>query len=496
MRVYAQRKYDLLELPNNLNKSTLGYTNQGDFDGVCPKTAPVRPLNVTAVAARQALAEGSLVYNSRETFGGKLHDPTAIMFFRSEDIDIYGKVKAGVPVEPLILRAKPGECLQVTLKNNLPAGTQFDLPGFNTMPMIVEGFNANEVKPSSHVGLHPQNLFFDVTRSNGVNVGLNPVQTAAPGQTVIYQWYAGDVTENSLGAGVPTPIEFGTVALTSADPIKHSNKGAFGALVVEPASAASWTEDAQSRASATVKNANGVTLFREHVMVFQNDVNLRYNSYSLQGRLDNGQAVPNLAEQEDAEDSAQKAVNYRTEPLWKRMGYAPDTPLEATRDVDFTNSLSNMQVGGDPVTPVFTAQAGQPVRLRLVQPGGHSRNNVFLLHGHIWEEEPYVNGSAALGTNPRSNWIGSQYGIGPGSHFDLLLKNGAGGKHAVTGDYLWRTFAASQFNGGIWGIFRVCAAGTVCSYTPPPPTGCTNTCPPGMLCTDVCQQDPTMLEAQ
>jgi hypothetical protein len=77
------------------------------------------------------------------------------------------------------------------------------------------------------------------------------------------------------------------------------------------------------------------------------------------------------------------------------------------------------------------------------------------------------------------------YGVGPGSHFDFLLKNGAGGRFAIPGDYLWRTFHSSQFNGGIWGIFRVCAAGTSCQSAPPPPT--CEPCPPGMLCTDVCR---------
>jgi manganese oxidase len=200
--------------------------------------------------------------------------------------------------------------------------------------------------------------------------------------------------------------------------------------------------------------------------------------------------VPNIAGEEDAEDSGQKAVNYRTEPLWKRMGYAPDTPLNGpepneppdprtpTRDYDFTNVLSNSQIGGyDPETPVFSAMAGEAVRVRLLQPGGHSRNNVFMLHGHIWEEEPYVNNSSALGPNPLSEWKGSQYGVGPGSHFDFLLKHGAGGAFQVGGDYLYRTFQSFQFDGGIWGIFRVtpnlvvyptdpcyCPKGTACAY--------------------------------
>ncbi|MEE8525750.1 MAG: hypothetical protein V3T72_17570 [Thermoanaerobaculia bacterium] len=36
-------------------------------------------------------------------------------------------------------------------------------------------------------------MFYDVTRSDGVNVGFNPEQTAASGKKVTYQWYAGDV---------------------------------------------------------------------------------------------------------------------------------------------------------------------------------------------------------------------------------------------------------------------------------------------------------------
>src|SRR5688572_32043506 len=72
------------------------------------------------------------------------------MYFRSDDLDpLTGVVKPGVFIEPLILRANAGECIVVALTNNLPTGPQFDLDGFNTMPMIVNQFNANQVRPSS-----------------------------------------------------------------------------------------------------------------------------------------------------------------------------------------------------------------------------------------------------------------------------------------------------------------------------------------------------------
>jgi hypothetical protein len=117
--------------------------------------------------------------------------------------------------------------------------------------------------------------------------------------------------------------------------------------------------------------------------------------------------------------------------------------------------LTNGIVGGDPVTPVFTASAGTPVRFRLLMPGGHARNSEFNLHGHIWEELPWMNNSTRLGHNPLSNWIGTQFGIGAGSHFDVLLKNGAGGRFLIRGDYLYRNQTSFLFDGGMWGVFRV-----------------------------------------
>ena len=449
---------NLVPLPNN-SDGKVNVNNSNDFSGMCPKAAPSRKIGVTAVAASDVLPGGTLVYNNRTNQGGILHDPTAILYIRSNDIDkTTGKLKAGVPVEPLVLRANAGDCVELTLENKLPANL-LDLAGWNTLPMIVEGFNANQVKPSNQVGLHPQLVAYDVTSSDGANVGLNvqnnidPItglptkQTVAPGQVVKYKWYAGDVRANGSTL-VATPVEFGATNLISSDPIKHSNKGAIASLIIEP-QGASWIEDATSRSQATVSKTDG-TSFREFVLQFQTDLNLRRGN--LQG---DAAAVPNMAGEEDAEDSGQKALNYRTEPMWKRLGYEPDLPLEQTRAFDYTNSLSNVQVGGDPVTPVFTAKAGTPVRFRVLNSNGHARNNVFQVHGHIWQQEPYINNSTQIGNNPLSEWKGAQQGHGASNHMDAVPVNGAGGARRVTGDYLYRTQSSFQFDNGIWGIFRV-----------------------------------------
>jgi len=217
-----------------------------------------------------------------------------------------------------------------------------------------------------------------------MNVGFNPVQTASPGNTVLYQWYAGDVMVDPNNFGVATPIEFGATNLSPADPIKHTNKGAIGALIIEP-KGSTWNDQFGSRAQIYVKKADG-TIFRELVTIFQNDINLRYKGFNGEATTELGIAVPNLAEAEDPEDSGQKAVNYRTEPLWKRLGYPPDTPLEKTREFDHTKVLTNNIVGGqDPVTPVFTAMAGGGGCGRLLGPRGpppHPVHPPHRLHRH------------------------------------------------------------------------------------------------------------------
>jgi manganese oxidase len=452
-RAYTAKRTDLMAVPENSAGSFPVDPNvAGTFDFSCPKNTPVRAFSVTAVTAQQVLPGGQLVYNGRtDGIFGPLFDPTAILYFHTADLtfDSLGNpigLQPNVPVEPLVLRAAAGDCVQVTLNNKLPA-TLLELDGFNTLPMIVDGFNANDIKPSNHVGLTPQLLYYDVSRYDGANIGINTAQTVAPGASTTYSWYAGDVKVNPDGTVTPTPIEFGATNLISADRIEHASKGAFGALIIEP-QGSTWTYDTNRRTAATVTGPTGT--FREFTLMFQNDVNLRTGSST-------GTAIKNIDDEDDPEDTGGKAINYRTEPLWKRMGFAPETDLSTTDD--FTNwdtVLSNSRVGGvDPQTPVYTATRGQAVRFRVLQAGGHPRNGVFALNGHIWDVQPFLNNSTQLGQNAFSLWTGARFGIGPTDQHNFLLRFGAGGKFSIPGDYLFRDHGSIGFAGGQWGILRV-----------------------------------------
>jgi hypothetical protein len=258
----------------------------------------------------------------------------------------------------------------------------------------------------------------------------------------------------------------------ASDRIKHASKGAIGSLIIEPENS-TWVTDYEAgtgqklRAAATVTvtdaQGNRVGTFREIAVQFQDDVNMRTGS-------GDGEAIENLAEAEDSEDSGQKAFNYRSEPLWNRMGRAEaSTPLTVTNEDDFTNVLTNEQTGRDPVTPILEVAPGTETRFRVTQSGGHARNHVLTIHGHSWQESPYADGSTRIGDNPKSNEFGAQHGIGPTSHFNMVLKNGAGGKFLVPGDYLFRDLASFTFDGGMWGILRVTDGPT--TEEPAPDTG-------------------------
>jgi hypothetical protein len=476
-------------MPGEYDMAGPKYSGSGPyrgFQGVCPRIAPVRYYEISAIDAKTRLPGGKLVYNARPLNGGPLVDTSAVLYVFTADL------RRGLLTsqpDPLVLRANAGECILVRLRNELNTPL-LDPVAWNTLPPIVDRFNANQVHPSTRVGLHPQLVGYDAQFSDGSEVGINRNTTVAPGRWRLFTWYAGDVRTvgNRFRA---TPIEYGGTNLMSSDPIEHASKGAIGALVIEPRRSTHHM-DPGSRVRATI--STGKTAFREQVLLWQDDLNLQFGSAVTLPRFDcdysepmeeeekelcdksggegsvsfnRGDPVPNLAEAEDPEDSGQKAVDYRTEPLWIRMGFAPNAELGLTRTLDFRASLTDAQVGNQrPQTPILVASPGQDVRFRILESGGHARNHVFNLHGHIWEETPYEGRSILLGSNPFTEWKGARDLHGPGNHHDILLRNGAGGRFNILGEYLWRDQASFQFDGGIWGLLRVRTSKVISPYEP------------------------------
>ena len=171
-----------------------------------------------------------------------------------------------------------------------------------------------------------------------------------------------------------------------------------------------------------------------------------------------GWPVENLGCMEDPEDTGQKAINYRTEPLWKRMQHPPGKPFDEHGRLRrlVRRALEHQGRRASPQTPVFQAIPGHERPVPRAMPGGHSRNIVFALQGHEWDREPYINNSTQLGRNSFSFWEGAHMGHGPTNHFDVLLRNMAReASSTITGDYLYRDGVCTGLDDGLWGMFRV-----------------------------------------
>ncbi|PYQ28028.1 MAG: copper oxidase [Acidobacteria bacterium] len=416
----------------------------------------------------KVVPQNGLVYNSRgmNLAGGAgtsppFVDPFAIVY------TLGNQPVNPATVQPLVLRARAGDWIHVTLVNDLtgnepvfnPSNAEF-ASRFQQVPYAYP--YAVQFNPSASAGLHAQLVDYNVTTSDGANVGNNPAQTAKPnGGTAEYWWYAGKIEGNTA-----TPVEFGAVNLLPADPLMQVYHGLFGALVIEP-QGSRWVEDPQSPASATVFNGNNV--YREFVLMVQDDVSMYVNQ------------LPFYAA------NPLSAVNYKTEaavgrygallngalglaapPNWTNLSLADLKSASNVlwSSVDTTKMTANQLVAGDPQTPILRAPAGMPVRIHTLSPGGIGDNQQsFELTGHVWQETPYTNDSTKIGYNSKSYFSGLITGLGPTAGYPLVLENTpdgggtpAGGKFRIAGDYLYRSWMANQFDSGIWGIFRVAPA--------------------------------------
>lgn len=359
-----------------------------------PAEAPVRKYDIVAI-------QREILYNR---YGDR--DPDGLMFVLAED---EAAVLSGRKApEPLVIRANVGDLIEIRLTNKLPVEIPEVL--FPEVPVQAPW------PASNRVSLHPQRIAYDGHGSGGVTVGFNPDQTAGPGESIYYRWYA-DVE--------------GTSILSSwGDVRNHRLHGLFGVLVVEPYGA-TYHDPATGRqitsGAQAVIRAPGREAFREFVVVAQNGV-------SLVDR--NGVRVNDPDDADDYEDQGQKAFNYRSERLENRLASYNRPYL-----------LFSSRRHGDPATPVFRAYPGDPVTIRYALPADKPRNTGFAVHGHYWLSQP---------GDPFSRIISVQGAISVGSTFDIHLIGGAGGPAKIPGDYLYRSGATTwDIDSGMWGILRV-----------------------------------------
>ncbi|HEY5595215.1 MAG TPA: hypothetical protein VIL61_08700, partial [Nitrospiria bacterium] len=364
---------------------------------VCPADAPVKTFNV--IAADRAMKFNPNAPDLIEVdFDRKLQiaNPTGKIYMLAGE---KSKVaEAGAQPMPLTLHVNVGDCIKINLKNEMKG---------------------------SRASFSADILAFDPKDSHGVNVGNNPGdQTVAPGKSRTYTFYA--------------PPQYGETAALVWDWgnfINNVRDGLFGAIIVGPKG--SKYRDQKTGEDVTMKSAWQADVivdrslpenanrsdFRDASLFFQDEDNIIGTSF-----MPYIQQIAGLT-----------GVNYRTEP-WS---YREEAGCELGNM--FTPCLA---AESDPVTPIITAHAGDPVRIHVFG-AFNEQNQIFSLEGHEWPFKPNMPGADML----------SSLQFGGSEYLDVFLKEGAGGPFAIPGNYIWQNHRMPFAQAGQWGYLRVLPVG-------------------------------------
>ncbi len=333
----------------------------------------------------------------------------------------------GDAIQPLVIRANEGDCVQVRYTNQSATGAY---------------------------GFHIDGLEFTLA-SSGNTLGKNPTATVPKGASRTYRFSVPD-----------DPREEGGHYLHPGPGFRAAvNHGLFGALVVEPKGSTYWdpTTAGMPLASgweAIIKPAGtGVACdrystmptcgFREAALLHHEIGN---DNELLKDRT--GADVPLVDDTTGSYRPGAFALNYRSEPFRNRLLAFPKEKSHAYSSYTF----------GEPATPIMRGYLADPTKIRLMHVGAE-KFHVFHLHGggDRWRANPVADDAmtyAETGLNKdpaagsQSQRLDSQ-SIGPGESYNLEIEGGAGGVQQSTGDFLFHCHIAKHYTSGMWGLWRV-----------------------------------------
>lgn len=345
-----------------------------------------------------ALVQAKLTYNR---YGW--HDPEGRFFVLKEELERYGGLKSyirlveeqKIQVEPLVIRANAGDCIELRTTNLLPE--------------FLEA-NAFQLKTRTDiVGHHVHLVKFDTITSDGAANGWNNIAGARKYETLVERFFADEELRT---------VFFHDHLFANA----HQLHGMFGALVIEEAGATFHDirngEELRSGTQAVIRKRDG-TSFRESAL-FVHDFTFLFDK---DGKPLNPPAVPG-----SHDDPGVMGINYRAEPMRERLKKEEDPAY-----------IFSSFVHGDPATPVLETYPGDELMIRLID-GAHEEQHVFNITGMSWQKEV---------ADERSPLAASQT-IGVSEAFNLNIK-----EPYQAGDYLYYFGGTDDVWLGLWGIIRV-----------------------------------------
>jgi FtsP/CotA-like multicopper oxidase with cupredoxin domain len=360
-----------------------------DSGSVCPHSAPNRSYNVSIFNG--ITIDKGMPGESDAAAGGSW----AMMYALTSD---EAAIKAGTkPAVPLVIRANAGDCLKVTLHNDLPA----------------DNFTWTWGSGPTRAGFNIGNVLYNPQTSYGGAIGYDPDSSVAPGGSRTYVYYVDK--------------ELGTNLILNLANESSWRAGAYGALIAEPKG--SVYEDPftgapiSSGVFADIFPGSG-SPFREYASIFSD------------------------REPEMGHNVMPYPIDFPFTYLDYNQQSNTKTEGDPTTDPPLWQQKSDSVMGGDPATPLFEAYAGDPVRWRVVNAAGDDPIS-FQVAGHSFPLDHGLTGTQIIGAR---TLVG-------GETFDAYLVNGAGGATGVTGDYEYNVGRGPMIKSGDWGIMRVLRLG-------------------------------------
>jgi hypothetical protein len=376
-------------------------------------------------------------------------------------------------IQPLVLRARLGECVVINLENKLEHAPR---SGPNGNPAIVQPGGV----PS--VSIDMAGVAYDaVSGQGGQPVGLNSHGTVVPpGATGQYKFYL----DPAMGEGA-------RVFRSGGNSFQLTSHGLFGVLVAEPAGArwydpvtgAEKTNDNNwSNWEAMIRPTSGPA-FREFTIIYHEvgdeNFNLRRplrenaDGTPVGDQVEFGRPLPMIdaggldptnptagGGGTNAYRPGSRALNYRAESFFRRLQQLAARGLDAVRANEALTYSS--YAFGDPPTPIPRSYLGEPTKTRLVH-AGFEQLHVHHLHGGAtrWRLNPGADNTALNAglqkvpiQNAKSIRLDSQT-VSPLETFNLEHECGAGGCQQAAGDFLYHCHIAHHYIAGMWGIWRV-----------------------------------------
>lgn len=344
-----------------------------------------------------ALVQAKLTYNS---YGW--HDPEGRFFVLKEDLERHGGLESyirmveegKIQVEPLVIRANAGDCIELQTTNLLPE-------------FLEE--NAFQLKTRTDIAGHHVHLVkFDTITSDGAANGWNNIAGARKYETLVERFFADEELQT---------VFFHDHLFANA----HQLHGMFGALVIEEAGATFHDirtgGELHSGTQAVIRRRDG-TSFREFAL-FVHDFAFLFDK---DGEPLNPPAVPG-----SHDDPGVMGINYRAEPMRERLKKQEDPAY-----------MFSSFVHGDPATPVLETYPGDELMIRLID-GAHEEQHAFNITGMSWQKEVADNKSPQAASQT----------LGVSEAFNLNVK-----ESYQAGDYLYYFGGTDDLWLGLWGIIR------------------------------------------